>query len=1441
MEKKYIHSFVFLVIFLISSSKTNAQCQVETPPDFTINCGASTTITATTSAVSYSVITSSCGPVNLTAATNAFTVTCDDCVTGQIPIGFPFNFYGNIYNTAVIQSNGLVGFGPFIFTGYSSFTIPASGNPNNYIAGFFADIDIRYGGTISYQTVGTAPNRQFVVSYNNVVPYNSGSSAGTGTASFQIVLNESGSFQVIISQLSANWNASTSGTLGTSGAENITGTYAYPVPGRNGVTFPEITPSQLDCTIFNPTPCVFQRWQQGSTVLTTNPALTVSPTTPTTYTGYWNCGGNNCSDNIVVGINGASITPEAITQNTSCTSPIGSIQLNLNGFSTGSYTLNYLSNGNPLTQAVSITSSAPVAQGSTFNSGVLATTDLTWNRNIAGTTCNGSAGSTQFLDVYTFVPSISGNYTLNMCTPGTDWDGYASLYQNNFSNTNPCSNPSNFIIADDDGNTGGNCDNDAQIIATLTAGSTYYLVTTSYGTNITGNYEWNFSGPASATISSLSGNLVTLSNLNTGTFTNFSISSGICNSAILAGPIGISGPSLPTTTGTTICAGGSGTISNSSTCGSSGTIINQGGTFNSGSLDTTDPIWIRNNGGTVCSQTTGNYYYDVTPFTVSSNGSYSLGMCTPGTDWDGYGSLYQNAFNPTNPCAIPANFVIADDDGNSGGNCENDALLTANLTAGITYYLVTTSYSQSIIGSYQWTFSNGPSGGTIAFGPAVVGTKQWYTTATGGSSISSAEPFNPVGVTGSGLSNTNTPGTTIYYAACSLNPTCRTPTNFVIRAAPTATISGSGTICGTSTSMSIAFTGTQPWSVTYTDGTTPVTVNGITSSPYVFNVSPTSSTNYTITAASDSTCPANASGLNGTGTVSSKIWLGTTNNNWNTATNWSGGIIPNASDCVTIPTTPNNPIISGVNYNGLAGFLKINNGASLTVNSNNSITVTNQVNVTSGGTFTIQNNASLVQVTNTGIVNTGNITMDRIATFRFLDYVYWSSPVSIFPVTSVFALTPLNKIWKWNPTFNGTDYGTWLNANENMVVGKGYIIRAPNGHPTIATPFTTTFIGIPNNGQITTPILRGTRTGANYPSLGGTATQDDDNFNLIGNPYPSAIDALTFIGANSNLDGAVRLWTHGLLPSSAYPSPFYQTYQFNYSVNDYISFNTLGSSPPGFLGKIAAGQSFFVLMNHSAPTPETAVFNNDMRSTSYSNSQFYKTSNHSNSSVTNDEKHRIWLNLTNAIGVTSTTLVGYTVGATSEKDRDFDAVTKLGNEIALYSIINTFPYVIQGRGLPFDQNDSVPLGVVIPNTGVYTFNINTVDGLFENTTQNIFLEDRLLGIFHDLRSTPYQIVLNQGTIDGRFFLRYTSNSLQTSNLNFENSITVVSNQFININSTKDEIKSIEVFDLLGQLLVEYKNIERREFIITELQKNNSPLFLRIKSNNESVTTKKIIY
>ncbi len=94
----------------------------------------------------------------------------DDVVSGALPIGFTFNFFGVNYTQFYAGSNGWIGFSPGQTTGYTAAFIPNAGSPLNCILGDWEDL-LPGAANIFYTTIGTAPNRRLVVSYYQVPHY----------------------------------------------------------------------------------------------------------------------------------------------------------------------------------------------------------------------------------------------------------------------------------------------------------------------------------------------------------------------------------------------------------------------------------------------------------------------------------------------------------------------------------------------------------------------------------------------------------------------------------------------------------------------------------------------------------------------------------------------------------------------------------------------------------------------------------------------------------------------------------------------------------------------------------------------------------------------------------------------------------------------------------------------------------------------------------------------------------------------------------------------------------------------------------------------------------------------------------------------------------------------------------------------------------------------
>lgn len=895
----------------------------------------------------------------------------------------------------------------------------------------------------------------------------------------------------------------------------------------------------------------------------------------------------------------------------------------------------------------------------------------------------------------------------------------------------------------------------------------------------------------------------------------------------------------PVTNSVSVCQGGSGSVSGTAACTS---YTNLGNTI-SGSWDaTSDPravrplIFISNS--PVCQFDTGGLTanYTVLNFTVSVTGSYTFTMPNT-TAYDAMGYIVLPPFTPGD-CSS-GTWIVGDDD---SGATTFEPLMTATLTAGTIYALYTTLYSGADIAltnTYQWDVT-GP--GNIS--GLNSGALQWYTAPSGGTPVATGSNFNPIGIPGSGLSNTNTPGTTIYYAACSGSPGIRTATNYVITG-PTAALSGEGPVCSpTGTQLTVNFTGTAPWTFTYSDGVTPVTITTSTN-PYIFTVSPAVASTYTLTALNDASCTAVAANRTGTANVRSKTWNGSGGTDWNNMANWTPVGVPTSSDCVLIPNVTNDPIVN--TGNAYAFNLTIQNGGVLQINSSYAITVTDAVNVNAGGQFNIQNAASLVQVNN--VANTGIINMTRITPpmYRY-DYTYWGSPVTLASNYTLGMLSPTtqpDKYYSWTP-FVGSSFGTWHQESVATIMDprKGYIIRAPQTYsmdPATKVAYTALFTGVPNNGTINCPVLFGTM---------GAAT-NNDKYNLLGNPYPSSVSASAFLNLPNNMsviDGTIYFWTHNSAISAAYVDPFYNDFVYNYTGSDYASWNRLGgvgtaastggAAPNGYIG---AGQSFFT---RSLTVPGgNAIFNNSMRSANYSNTQFYRQAEgHANDPVTNSEdefeKHRIWLNLTNP-GAFSQILIGYADGASAGKDRMYDGLRldyETGN--CLYSVIpDENPLVIQGRPLPFDENDRVPLGYIATANTQFSIRIDHYDGVFE--TQNVYLEDRLLNVIHDLKASPYLFTTDAGRFDDRFVLRYTNSALSNNNFNASGLAAFIDKHKLHA-AASENIESIEVYELNGKLVQSYKPSAKMKTFEGDFVFATGIYFAKIKLESGTVATQKLM-
>ncbi|WP_016990966.1 ice-binding family protein [Flavobacterium sp. ACAM 123] len=545
---------------------------------------------------------------------------------------------------------------------------------------------------------------------------------------------------------------------------------------------------------------------------------------------------------------------------------------------------------------------------------------------------------------------------------------------------------------------------------------------------------------------------------------------------------------------------------------------------------------------------------------------------------------------------------------------------------------------------------------------------------------------------------------------------------------------------------------------------------------------------------------------------------------WNGLT-WSNGY-PSSSNSVVFAKN----LIITTDIKSLS--LTVNAGVSVVVGSGNTVTLGGGLTIDPSGSFTLNNNANLLQPD--GVVNTGVITVKKNSSELYrLDSTLWSSPVTGQNLNKFSPATLSNRFYFYDstasvngayaPVFNNSLFPGPTEANYTFEMAKGYLIRSPNTFPSyVPAVYPSTISAIPGvsyEGEFTGTPNNGTIKSELNTALNG--------FNLIGNPYPSAISIETFLETNSaTIDGAIWLWR---------------------KINDlgtgvgYATVTNAGltSIQPGVIegissGIIGIGQGFFVKVKTGLSTVNI-VFNNTMRNENTSH-LFYKTTNKEII-----EKHRIWLNLSSATETISQNLIGYVTGATNGVDYSFEGKNFGAVPISLTSIVDDNEYNIQARSLPFDPADIVPLNFTTNVAGTYSISIDHVDGLFE-TNQQILLKDNLTGNLQNLKQKAYSFDSQIGNFKTRFEIIYQKQlGVNNPKLDDETIVIFKQNDILNINSGHLIMDKIEIYDVAGQLLFSLDNVDTSSQKISMLSIKNQMLVVKIKTIDNKFLSKKIIY
>ena len=552
------------------------------------------------------------------------------------------------------------------------------------------------------------------------------------------------------------------------------------------------------------------------------------------------------------------------------------------------------------------------------------------------------------------------------------------------------------------------------------------------------------------------------------------------------------------------------------------------------------------------------------------------------------------------------------------------------------------------------------------------------------------------------------------------------------------------------------------------------------------------------------------------------------------------------------------------------------------------------------GNPTIQFNESILDVASSGYLE-----RDQQGTTNLFNYNYWSPPVSTVNTTAnntpyiidgglggvlrggSNSGSPTDITWVtggYNASGTPDPIGNsnrWIYAYENYIqnfyaawsykgstatiaTGLGFTLKGSGVGNPVTDVQNYVFTGKPNNATITNPV-----------SVGNVA--------MVGNPYPSAIDAKEFIrdnipggnsGTSGSIDGTLYFWEH-------YTSNFTHIlldYEGGYALYNIIGGNPAASLPlftdDGYQISgsgissltpeqyIPVGQGFFVnASNAHVGRTNDVSFHNDQRffqrevTTGGANngSAFLRSSN-PNSTPNNQEEDvikRIRLTGITPELATRPLLLGFVPNNLATDGFDYGYDGKNSDEFApsdMSWIIDDENYLIQGVG-DFDKYKQYPLGITIATSGEIEISLTALENFTGNV--NVYVYDALLGTYTKINNSSYKISLDAAEYLDRFYITFTKaqnnlldiidNELEQAIVNYLNSSNEI---YINVPDAID-VKQVYLVNLIGQTVKSWNitnmpNISGNEFKIPVKNIADGAYIIKVESNTSTINKKIII-